>query len=77
MKERFEDVCDDHIAELKQLQETRVTLSEEYLVSAYLAGQRLNTQTHVRMFQPQTIRHYLILGRLYEMPHPKKLMTQN
>lgn len=48
MKERFENVLDDPIAELKQLQETsgiveyherfeliktRVTLSEEYLVA--------------------------------------------
>lgn len=72
LKERFEDVCDDPIAELKQLQETegiveyhekfeliktRVNLSEEYLVSAYLVGLRMDTQMHVRMFQPQSIRH--------------------
>lgn len=65
LKERFEDVGDDPIAELKQLQETNgiveyherfeliktmVNLSEEYLVSAYLAGLRMDTQMHVRMF---------------------------
>ncbi|CAL9232033.1 unnamed protein product, partial [Arabidopsis halleri] len=82
LKERFEDVCDDPIAELKKLQEddggivpyhekfelikTRVNLSEAYLVSAYLAGLRTDTQMHVRMFQPQTISRCLLLGRLYE-----------
>lgn len=58
LKERFEEVLDDPIAELKALQETdgivdyhgkfelirtRVKLSEEYLVSAYLAGLRVDT----------------------------------
>lgn len=79
------------IAELKQLHETdgivdyhekfelvktRVKLSEEYLVSAYLAGLRVDTQMHVRMFQPQSVRHCLLLGRLYEKAHPKKPVTQ-
>lgn len=92
LKERFEDVCDDPMAELKQLQETngiveyherfeliktRVNLSEEYLVSAYLAGLRMDTQMHVRMFQPQTVRHCLLLGRLYEKAHPQRTTTNN
>lgn len=85
--ERFEDVLDDPIAELKELKETdgiveyhgkfelirvRVKMSEAYLVSAYLAGLRTDTQMHVRMFQPQTVRQCLMLGRLYEKAHPKK-----
>lgn len=60
--ERFEEVLDDPITELKQLQETegiteynekfelirsRVKLSEQYLMSAYLAGLRTDTQMHV------------------------------
>jgi len=47
-----------------------VNLNEEYLVSTYLAGLRLETQMHVRMFDPQTIRQCLVLGRLYEKAHP-------
>lgn len=88
--ERFEEVLDDPIAELKQLQETdgiteynemfelirsRVKLSEQYLMSAYLAGLRNDTQMHVRMFQPQNVRQCFVLGRLYEMAHPKKQST--
>ena len=91
LKERFEEVLDDPIAELKALQETdgivdyhgkfelirtRVKLSEEYLVSAYLAGLRVDTQMHIRMFQPQTVRQCLMLGRLYEKAHPKKVVSQ-
>ncbi|XP_019084362.1 PREDICTED: uncharacterized protein LOC109125977 [Camelina sativa] len=87
LKERFEEVGDDPMAELKQLQETegivdyhqkftlikiRLNLSEEYLVSIYLAGLRLDTQMHVRMFQPVTVRHCFLLGRLYEKAHPRK-----
>ena len=83
--ERFEDVLDDPVAELKRLQETngieeyhekfeliktRVNLNEEYLVSTYLVGLRLETQMHVRMFDPQTLRQCLVLGRLYEKAHP-------
>lgn len=85
--ERFEDVLDDLIAELKELKETdgivdyhgkfelirvRVKMTEAYLVSAYLASLRTDTQMHVRMFQPQTVRQCLMLGRLYEKAHPKK-----
>jgi len=78
------------MAELKKLKETdgivdyhkkfelikiRVNLSEEYLVSVYLAGLRMDTQMHVRMFQPQTVRHCFRLGRLYEKAHPKRLSS--
>ncbi|KAG7619515.1 Aspartic peptidase domain superfamily [Arabidopsis suecica] len=55
-----------------ELIKTRVNLSEEYLVSVYLAGLRTDTQMHVRMFQPQTVRHCLFLGKTYEKAHPKK-----
>lgn len=87
LQEHFDELLDDPIAELKQLQETdgivefhgrfelirtRVHLSEEYLVSAYLAGLRMDTQMHILMFQPQSIRQCLLLGRLYEKPHPNK-----
>lgn len=87
MKERFEDVFDDPIAELKHLQETegiveynrkfeslkiRLNLDEDYLVRTYLAGLQVDTQMHVRMFSPQTIRHCFMLGRLYEKAHPRK-----
>lgn len=83
-------ILDDPITELKLLQEmegiteynekfelicSRVKLSEEYLLSAYLAGLRNKTQMHVRMFQPQTVRHCFVLGRLYEMAHPRKQST--
>lgn len=91
LKERFEEVLNDPIAELKALQETdsivdyhgkfeliqtRFKLSEEYLVSAYLAGLRVDTQMHIRMFQPQTVRQCLMLGRLYEKAHPQKVASQ-
>lgn len=91
VRDRFEDVLEDPIAELKQLQETdgivtyhekfelirtRVNLSEDYLVSAYLAGLRLDTQMHVRMFAPKTVRECLKLGRLYEKAHPHKPVSQ-
>lgn len=71
VKEKFEEVCEDPISELKKLQETegiveyhakfeairtRVRLPETYLVSAYLAGLRLDTQMHIRMFEPQSVR---------------------
>ncbi|KAL1224617.1 putative mitochondrial protein [Cardamine amara subsp. amara] len=87
LKERFEDECDDPVAELKRLQKTdgivdyhekfeviktRLNLSEDYLVSNYLAGLRNDTQMHIRMFRPQTVRHCLVLGRLYEKAHPRR-----
>ncbi|XP_010507136.1 PREDICTED: uncharacterized protein LOC104783713 [Camelina sativa] len=87
LKERFEDALDDPIAELKILQETggikeynekfelirlRLRLPEDYLVRAYLAGLRTDTQMHIRMFQPQTIRQCWMLGKLYEQAHPRK-----
>lgn len=87
LKERFEDVLDDPIADLKKLQETagisdyhakfelirnRVKMSESYLVSAYLAGLNTDTQMHIRMFQPKSVRECLVLGRLYETAHPRK-----
>lgn len=90
IKERFEEVLDDPMAELKELKETegiaeyhkrfeliraRLRMSEEYLLSAYLAGLRLDIQMHIRMFQPQKTRQCLVLGRLYEMTHPKKPST--
>lgn len=90
LQERFDEILDDPIAELKQLQETdgiveyhgrfelirtRLDLPEKYLVSAYLAGLRVDTQMHIRMFQPQSIRDCLMLGRLYEKAHPKKPFT--
>lgn len=91
LKERFEDVLDDPIAELKRLQETvgindyhakfelirvRMKLSESYLVSNYLAGLNTDTQMHVRMFRPQSVREFLLLGRLYETAHPRKTPSQ-
>lgn len=87
IKERFEEVLDDPIAELKELKETegiaayhakfelirsRLHMSEEYLLSAYLAGLQIDTQMHIRMFSPQTTRQCLVLGRLYEKAHPRK-----
>ncbi|KAG7579311.1 Integrase catalytic core [Arabidopsis thaliana x Arabidopsis arenosa] len=92
LKERFEDESDDPMAELKKLQETggiveyhqkfeliktRVNLSEEYLVSIYLAGLRMDTQMHVKMFQPKTVRHCFSLGRMYEKAHPTKLASSS
>lgn len=92
LKERFEEVMDDPMAELKELKETdgivayhakfelirsRLTMSEEYLLSAYLAGLQLDTQMHVRMFSPQSTRQCLVLGRLYEKAHPRKEVKSN
>lgn len=48
------------------------TDAEEYLLSAYLAGLRLDTQMHVRMFHPTSTRECLVLGRLYEKAHPRR-----
>lgn len=87
LRERFEEILDDPMAELKELKETcgiadynakfelirsRLKLAEEYLLSAYLAGLRLDTQMHVRMFTPQSTRQCFVLGRLYEKAHPQK-----
>lgn len=62
--ERFDELLDDPFSELKMLQETdgiveyhgrfelirtRVNLPEHYLVIAYLAGLRTDTQMHIRM----------------------------
>lgn len=52
-------------------------MSEEYLLSAYLAGLRLDTQMHVRMFTLQSIRQCLVLGRLYKKAHPKREIRNN
>ncbi|KAL8161992.1 hypothetical protein V2J09_013481 [Rumex salicifolius] len=85
--DRFGDMLDDPIADLKNLQETesiveyhnkfelirtRVQMSEEYLVSAYLAGLRNDTQMHVRMFRPAFVRQCYMLGKLYESAHPRR-----
>lgn len=92
LQDRFEDVLEDPIAELKQLQETdgivnyhekfemiktRLDLPEDYLVSAYLAGLRIDTQMHVRMFRPLTVKDCLMLGRLYEKAHPRRSGSTN
>lgn len=84
-------MLEDPIAELKQFQETddimayhekfeiiitRIDLSEEYLVSAYLAWLRMDTQMHIRMFKPRTVKDCLMLGRLYEKAHPRKTGNQ-
>lgn len=89
LQERFEELQDDPMAEFKQLQETdgiveyhgrfeliktRLKLSEEYLVSTYLTELHVDTQMHVCMFQPTTVRQ---LGRLYEKAHPKKPTQQS
>ncbi|KAG7543003.1 Retrotransposon gag domain [Arabidopsis thaliana x Arabidopsis arenosa] len=86
---RFKELEVDPIVELKKLQETdgiedfhkkfeliksQVNLSEAYLVSVYLAGLRPDTQLNVRMFQPQTIQHCFMLGRLYETAHPTSVI---
>lgn len=71
LRERFDEILDDPMAELKELRETegitdyhakfelirsRLKMSEEYLMSAYLAGLRMDTQMHIRMFRPENIR---------------------
>ena len=58
-----------------ELIRARIQMSEEYLLSAYLAGLRLDTQMHIRMLRPQTTRQCLVLGRLYEQAHPWKMVT--
>ncbi|KAL8151593.1 hypothetical protein V2J09_021401 [Rumex salicifolius] len=85
--ERFGEVLDDPMADLKNLQETdsileyhekfelirtRLRLPEEYLVSAYHAGLHTETQMHVQMFQPSSVRHCFMLGKLYEAAHPRR-----
>lgn len=90
LRERFEEILDDPMAELKELKETegiaeyharfelirsRLKMSEEYLTSAYLAGLRMDTQMHIRMFRPENTRQCLILGRLYEKAHPRKAIS--
>lgn len=92
LKERFEEIFDDPMAELKELRETygiadynakfelirtRLKLSKEYLTCAYLAGLHLDTQMHVRTFHPRSTRQCLVLGRLYEAAHPKKEVKSN
>lgn len=49
---------------------TRVNLPE-----AYLVGLRVDTHMHIRMFQPQMMRQYLLLGCLYETAHPRQNPT--
>lgn len=60
-----------------ELIRARLSMSEEYLLSAYLAGLRLDTQMHIRMFSPQSTRQCLVLGRLYEKAHPKKAVSNS
>lgn len=36
-----------------------------------LAGLRTDTQMHVKMFEPKTVRDCLRLGMYYEKAHPK------
>ncbi|KAG7622584.1 Retrotransposon gag domain [Arabidopsis suecica] len=88
---RYDEHVNDSIAKLTQLQETegieeyharfelistRLNFAEDYLVSVYLAGLRTDTQLNVRMFGPQTIQQCLMLGRLYEMAHPKSVLIR-
>ncbi|KAG7575531.1 Retrotransposon gag domain [Arabidopsis thaliana x Arabidopsis arenosa] len=89
--DRFENVLDDPISELKQLQETngieeyhkkfellrtRVKLPEAYLVRAYLDGLQPDTQVNVQMLQPQTVSQCFLVGRLYEQAHPPKRCSE-
>lgn len=78
---------DDPITELKELKETegikeyhakleliraRLRMSEEYLLSAYLGGLRLDTQMYVGMFHPTSTHECLVMGKLYEKAHPRR-----
>ena len=80
LKKWFEEMLDNPMAKLKMLQETKgITqynempefirtkekLSEQYLISAYLAGLQMDTQMHhvYENVQPQTVRQ---LGKLYK-----------
>lgn len=80
------NIRDDSLLELEQLQETdgieeyhgrfvlllnKLKLPEDQMVDAYLQGLQIDTQRNVRMFQPQTIRQCLLMGRLYERAHHK------
>ncbi|KAG7568093.1 Retrotransposon gag domain [Arabidopsis thaliana x Arabidopsis arenosa] len=84
---RFKELEVDPIVELKQLKETngiveyhekfillrtRVNLTEDYLVRAYLDGLQRDTRENVQMFQPQTVNQCFLVGRLYEQAHPLK-----
>ena len=78
---RFGDLYDDPMADLKALKQTgsvqdyhdafdaltsRLTLSEEYLLSCYLGGLADEIQLAVRMFTPKSIQQALCLAKLQE-----------
>lgn len=52
-------------------------MSEEYLMQAYLAGLRLDTQMPIIMFSPQTTLQCLVLRKIYEKAHPLKAQSTN
>lgn len=87
LRDQFDDVWDDPVAELKKLRETdgivnyhnkfelirtSVSLSEASLVNHFLAGFGDDMQSNIRMFHPQTVSQCLMLGRFYETAHPRK-----
>lgn len=78
---RFGDLYDDPMADLKALKQqgsvqeyhdafdalsSRLTLSEEYLLSCYLGGLDDEIQLSVRMFTPKSIQQALCLAKLQE-----------
>ncbi|KAL8127908.1 hypothetical protein AgCh_014740 [Apium graveolens] len=78
---RFGDLFDDPMADLKALRQlgtfqdyhdafdaltSRLTLSEDYLLSCYLGGLTDEVQLDVRMFAPKSIQQALCLAKLQE-----------
>lgn len=78
MIDRFGDVCDDPMAELKRQRSvreyheefdsiiTRLNLTEEYILSCFLGGLKKDIQMMVRMFQPNSVQHAFALAKMYE-----------
>lgn len=79
---RFGELYDDPMAELKALKQagtvqeyhdqfdalaSRLTLSEEYMLSCYLGGLEDGTQLAVRMFSPKSVQQALCLAKLHEV----------
>jgi len=79
--DRFDEVCEDPMAELMRLRQkgpvtkfheqfdaivSKVELAEEHQLSCFLGGLKQDVQMMVRMFQPDSIRKAFSLAKMYE-----------
>jgi len=54
---------------------TRLTLSDDNILSCFLGGLKKEIQLMVRMFQPTSLQHAFTLARTYEAAHSSNLLA--